>query len=424
MRFAIFGLGNIGIPLTCIFASLGQVIGADIDQKKVDMINKGECPLPNEERVPELLKKYVNEGKISATTDLNYAAKNSDVKIIIVPLLLTDDKKPDFSVITNVTKIIGKKLKKNDIVIVSTTMPIGATRCIIGKILENESKLKMGDGFYLVYVPERTMNPHVIEDLTEKWHQIIGGANKSSADKAKEIYDKINKKGVIVVRDCETAEMIKLMEGVYRYTNIALANEVALICEKFKIDFIEVMKNFNLIPVYNLHKAGVGVGGHCIPVYPCFVLEHVEGSDLIRPSIEINKKMPKHSIDLIKREFGSLENKKIGILGLSYRGGIKEDRLSPSYDLIKILKSEKADIFVHDPFYSKEEIKNKTKEKYMNINEINEMDIVIVATDHEEYKNLNFGGKIKLLFDGKGFLDPDNVKSKGIKYVAVGRVGI
>ncbi|MEM5802299.1 MAG: nucleotide sugar dehydrogenase [Candidatus Aenigmatarchaeota archaeon] len=420
MIFSVFGLGNIGISLVCIFASIGKVIGADLDEKKVRMINEGISPLSNEVKVPKLLKKYVKQRKIKATNDLNYAARNSDVKVIIVPLILKENK-PDFSNIKSVSKIIGKNLKKEDLVIVSTTMPLGATRNFIGKILEKESKMKMGRDFYLVYAPERAMIPHVIEDLTEKWHQIIGGVNRKSAEVAKSIYKKINKKGVILVENCETAEMIKLLEGIYRYVNIALANEIALLCEKFKIDFIEVMKNFNLIPYYNLHKATIGVGGHCIPIYPNFVLEHLNNPNLISLSIEINKNMPKHSVEIIEKNFGPLKNKKIAVLGLSYKGNVKEDRFSPTYDVLEILKKRGAEVYINDPFYSKKELEEKTKAKFIELKNLNFMDGVIVATDHDEFKRINFKGNVKFVFDGKSFLNPKKIIKKGIKYLAIGR---
>lgn len=423
MKVSIFGLGNIGLPLTCIFASIGEVIAADIDEKKVETINKGKCFLKNEELVPELLKKYVKEKKIQATTDLEYAAKNSNIKIIIVPLIINENKKLDFSAIVSVSEAIGKNLKKDDLVIVSTTMPVGGTRNVVGKNLEEKSGLKTGEDFYLVYAPEQAMNPHVVKDLTENYEQIIGGVNQKSAEKAKAIYEKINKKGVIIVRNCETAELIKLAgAGIYRYVNIALALEIAKICEKFDIDFIEVMEKTNLIKYYHLHKPTIGVGGHCVPVYPYFILNNFKDQKLLELSIKINENLPRYSIDIIKRFFGSLKGKKIGIFGLSYRGNIKEDRLSPTYEVIKILKEEGAEIFIHDPFYTKEELESKTGTKYINEKEMNKLDGVIIATDHEKYKNLDFPKNLKLVFDGKSFLNPEKIRKKGIKYLAIGRL--
>ena len=422
MIFSIFGLGNIGLPLTCIFASIGKVIAADIDEKKVQMINKGISPLAKEEMVPELLRKYVEEGRIEATTDLEYAAKNSDVKIIIVPLIIDENKKPDFSAITSVSEIIGKTLKKEDVVIVSTTMPIGATRNFVGKILEKNSGLKMGEDFYLVFAPEQTMNPHAIRDLTENYEQVVGGVNEKSAEKARIVYEKVNKKGVVVVRNCETAELIKLSGvGLYRYVNIALATEIAKICEKFGIDFLEVMEKTNLIHFYKMHKPTIGIGGHCLPVYPHLVVNEMDDFSLLKNSIEINEGLPKHSIEIIKKFSGPLAGKKIAILGLSYRGNVKEDRFSPTYEIIKILKDEGSEVFIHDPFYSNEELESKTGLKTIGLDELNKIDGAIVATDHQEYKELNFPSNLKFVFDGKSFLDPEKVSKFGVKYLAVGR---
>lgn len=422
MKFAVFGLGNIGLPLACIFASIGHVIGADIDEKKVQTINSGTSTLPNEEKVPELLKKYIDEKKIEATADLRYAGRSSDVKIIIIPLLIDDNKKPDFSSIISVSEVIGETLKKEDVVIVSTTMPIGATRSVIGKILEAKSGMKMGIDFYLAYAPEQTMNPHVFRDLTESYEQVIGGVNEKSSEKVKAIYEKLNKKGVHTVRNSETAELIKLSGvGLYRYANIALAAEIAKICERLNIDFKEVMEKTNLVKYYNLHEPTIGIGGHCAPVYPHFIANDIKDLSLLNDSIKINESMPKHAVEIVKSFFGPLNDKKIAVLGLSYRGNIKEDRYSPSYEVIRILKEEGAIVFIHDPRYSKEELERKTASTYIDTNYIKNMDGAIVATDHDEYRNVEFDGNIKFVFDGKSFLDHERISGKGIKYLAVGR---
>lgn len=421
MIFSIFGIGNIGLPLACILASIDKVIAADIDKSKVEKINQGVCYLPDEELVPEFLEKYVKEGRIEATTDLEHAAKNSDVKIIIVPLLIDKNKKIDFSAVSSVSRVIGKSLKKDDIVIVSTTMPMGATMNIVGKILEEKSGLKMGEDFYLAYVPEQTMNPHVVRDLTENYEQVVGGVNKKSAGKVKEIYEKVNKKGVIVVRNCETAELIKLSGvGLYRYVNIALAAEIAKICERFEIDYMEVMEKTNLIQYYNLHKPTIGIGGHCLPVYPYFVVNEMD-LGLIRKGIEINENLPRHSVEIIKKHVGSLRNKKIFILGLGYKKNLREDRFSPAYEIIKILGEEGTDVFIHDPLYTKDELKSKTGLEVFDLSELSKADGVIIVADHEEYKSLDFPKNLEFVFDGKSFLEPEKITKKGIKYLAIGR---
>ncbi|MEM5766653.1 MAG: UDP binding domain-containing protein, partial [Candidatus Aenigmatarchaeota archaeon] len=232
-----------------------------------------------------------------------------------------------------------------------------------------------------------------------------------------------NKKGVIVVRNCETAELIKLAgAGLYRYVNIALATEIAKICENFDIDFIEVMEKTNLINYYHLHKPTIGIGGHCVPVYPYFIFNSFKDQKLLEESIEINENLPKYSIEIIKKFFGNLKGKKIGVFGLSYRGNVKEDRFSPTYEIIKILIVEGAEVFIHDPFYSKEELEFKTGVKYISEDEIGKLDGLIIATDHEKYKNINFPKNLKFVFDGKSFLDPEKISSKGIKYLAIGRL--
>ena len=410
MTISIFGLGNIGLPMSCMFAQKFKVIGADINKERVEMVNKGISYLKNEEFFPEILQEVIKKGNLRATADLEYAAKNSDVKIIIVPLILNDKDEPDYSAIDSVVEVISRNLKEGDLIIISTTMPVGGSRRIYEKI-------KTDKKFCFVYAPERTASPHIIRDLTESYEQIIAGIDKESADKAYKIYNTINKKGVIKVSSLETAELIKLLEGIYRNTNIALADEVAKLCDKFNLDFNEIREIFNLVPAYNLHKPTIKIGGHCIPVYPHFVLQYLDNKSLIREGIEIDREMPKYCVNKIKKTI-NLKNKKILILGLSYKRNVKEDRFSPAYELIKLLKNEQVEIYCYDPYYTKEEIEEKTKVKYLDIKDLEKVDGVIIATDHNEFKNIDFKG-IEFVFDGKNFLDKEKIQ--GIKYLGIGR---
>lgn len=416
---AIYGLGNIGLPLACIFAPIDKVIGVDIDKKRIESINRGISPLNDEERVPELLKQYVNEGKLEATDDFKYAGK-ATVKIIMVPLVIDENKNTDFSIIENVSRKIGETLKKEDLVIVSTTMPVGSTRQIVKKILEEASDLKAGKDFYLAHAPERAMNPHVIEDITEKYKQFVGGVDNKSGEKAKELYEKVCKGGVVLVRNSETAEMIKLCEGIYRYLNIALAKEISEICEKFDVDYLDVMKGTNDIEYYHLHLPTVGIGGLCIPIYP-HLIKNEGSSGIIKKGIEINENLPKYSIELIKNEVGSLKGKKIVLLGLTFREGVKEDRFSPTYELIKLLQKENSEIYINDPYYSNEELKQKTSIQPISLDNLNKMDGIILVSALKPFKNINFSG-VKFIFDGKSFLNKDKIIKSGIKYIALGRI--
>ena len=412
MTISIFGLGNIGLPMSCMFAQKFKVIGVDINKERVEMVNNGISYLKNEEFFPDILKEVVKKGNLRATTDLEYAAKNSDVNIIIVPLILNDKDEADYSAMDSVVEVIARNLNEEDLIIISTTMPLGGSRRIYEKI-----KSKTDKKFYFVYAPERTASPHIIRDLTESYEQIIAGIDKESADKAYKIYSKINRKGVIKVSSLETAELIKLLEGIYRNTNIALADEVAKLCDKFNLDFNEIREIFNLVPAYNLHKPTIKIGGHCIPVYPHFVLPYLGNKSLIREGIEIDKEMPKYCVNKIKKTI-NLKNKKILILGLSYKGNVKEDRFSPAYELIKLLKNEEVEIYCYDPYYTKEEIEEKTKVKYLDIKDLEKMDGIILVTDHDIFRKINFKN-LEFVFDGKNFLDKEKIQ--GIKYLGIGR---
>lgn len=421
MTIAVYGLGNIGLPLACIFASVDKVIGVDIDCKKVDIINKGISPMPYEEDISHLLKKYVVGGLLEATTGFDYAGANSNVKIVIVPVTVdSSTKKIDFSIMVDVCRKIGTTLKKEDLVIVSTTMPVGSTSSVVGNVLQEVSGLRTGEEFYLAHAPERTMNPHAIKDITENHRQFVGGVNRKSGELAKMLYERVCKKGVVLVRNCETAELIKLSEGIYRYVNIALSKELSEICEKFNVDYLDVMKGTNDIAYYHLHLPTVGVGGLCLPVYPYFIKNESVGG-LVGKSIEINENLPNYSVSLIKKNFGDISKKKIAVLGLTFREGIKEDRFSPAYKLINLLIQEGADVYAYDPYYPSEELKLKTKANFISLNSLGKMDGVIIASQLHQFKTIEFGGNIKFVFDGKSFLDKDKIIACGIKYIAIGR---
>jgi len=267
-KVSVFGLGKAGLPLAVVIADSGiPVIGVDVSETVVDKVNSAIPPFEGEPGLPELLKKHKGKNLI-ATTDVKKALTDANAHIVIVPLFIDDDKKCDFSILDAVFENIGKYIKKGDLLVLETTVPPRTTETRIKEILEKNSKMEAGVDFYLAYSPERIMTGFSISRFSE-FPKIVGGINEGSTEKAFSLYSKFG--NIIKVSNARTAEFVKVSEGLYRDVNIALANEIMMISDKLKVDFWEVRKAASH-DYCNIHEPG-NVGGHCIPVYPHFILK-------------------------------------------------------------------------------------------------------------------------------------------------------
>src|SRR3989338_5466524 len=316
MKISVIGLGKAGLPLAAVIADSGlKVLGVDLDKKKVEMINKGINPIEEEPGLRELIKQHGGK-QLKTTADTIGAAKQCDVHIVIVPLFIDENKKPDFSIIKKALEALAKGLKKKDIVVLETTVPVGTTENIVKNTLEKGSKLKAGIDFYLAYSPERIMTGYSISRYKE-FPKLVGGINKESTEKAFEVYKKFSRP--IRVSNARTAELAKVAEGVYRDANIALANELYKVAKHYNVDFWE-MKEAAKHQYCNILEPG-NVGGHCIRVYPWFLINEMN-VPLIKTARELNDDMVNYYIKKIKNT--AKNGEKIGIIGLSYREGVKE----------------------------------------------------------------------------------------------------
>ncbi len=369
---AVYGLGKMGLPLAAIFADKGaRVIGADINEEVVTKINQGINPVKGEPGLDELVEKNVKNGRLTATTDLVKAAKDSDVMIILVPAFLDKDNKPDLGIVKSVSENIAKGLEMGDFVIVETTVPPGTTDNVVRAILE-KSGLKAGEDFGIAHCPERTSSGRALEDILGAYPKVVGGINKKSTDTAEAIYRIINSKGVIPVSTSTSAETIKIAEGLYRDVNIALANELALISERYGIDVWEVIKTANTQPFCNIHKPGAGVGGHCIPVYPWFVIN--EETKLIKTAREVNDAMPAYVVNKVSKTLnnngGCVKDSNVLVAGLVYRPGVKEIYHTPAKEVITKLRKLGANVYGYDSTLSENEMKSLMDVESPNGNKI------------------------------------------------------
>ena len=434
---SVYGLGYIGLTSCAAWLRAGhQVLGVDILEEKVDDLNKGSISHVEPE-VAEEISKAISKGCFNATSDGVYASKHSDVKLISVPVELDAKGCPILKNLEAAVKTLAQGIKIDDVVIVESSVPPGTTLKLVKPLLEKVSELEAEKDFYIAYSPERVYIGRALEDLEVSYPKIIGGIGPKSNEIVGELYSEIVKKGVKIVSSPTLAEFEKLAEGVYRDVNIALANELAMVASKAGIDYGEMAKVANSQPFCHLHQPGVGVGGACIPVYPLFLMTAAKDlgvkMDLTCVSRRINSLMPSYTAQLtlqLASKLG-LRKAKVAILGLAFRGGIDDTRLSPTYDLINALvESGIEEIKVNDPRVSRDPFLERLKfrlTKKMD-DALKDMDIVVLATDHPEYEGLTLKYlKDKMCKERIGVVDGrqiiKNLKNmpKGVAYEGIGR---
>jgi nucleotide sugar dehydrogenase len=427
MKIAVVALGKIGLPLAVQFAKKGHhVIGCDVNQKTVDLINAGTEPFPGENFLAEYLADVVKSGHLTATTDTTSAVSESDAVVIVVPLFVDNDGVPDFGWMDAATEKIAAGLKPGTLVSYETTLPVGTTRNRFAPALEKGSGLKAGVDFHLIFSPERVLTGRVFADL-RKYPKLVGGINDASTEAGIAFYQAVldfddrpdlsEKNGVWNLGTSEASEMAKLAETTYRDVNIALANQFAIFAEGANIDIAKVIAASNSQPYSHIHQPGIAVGGHCIPIYPRFYLWNDPEATVVRSAREANAGMPEHAVSLLAQEYGDLSGAKVAVLGISYRGGVKESAFSGVFGTVTALKSRGAQVVVHDPMYTDAEITGLGFIPYALGDSV---DAVILQADHKEYKTLGSGQfpGAKAVVDGRRAMNRDNFP--GVKFRVIG----
>ncbi len=427
MKICVIGLGKIGLPLAAQYAGKGfRVIGCDVNQEVVDSINKGISHIKEEPGLDDKVKAAVEKGLLSATTDTVKAVKKSDVIVVIVPLVVDSKGNINYSIIDSVTGTVSKGLQRDSLVVYETTLPVGDTRNRLTPILE-KSGLRAGEDFYVVFSPERVSSGGMFEYLRDI-PKIVGGIDEKSNRRGVEFYTKVLDSRIISVESSEAAEAAKLFDMIYRDVNIALANEFARFCQAKGLDVVDIINASNTNPFSRILNPGVGVGGHCAPVYPYFLIKNASdlgvSLTLARKAREINDEMPGYTVNLLREELDDLRSRNILVLGLAYRGNVKETFLSPSISVIEHLKSAGANVYLNDPIFSRGEIESFGVE-YADLNNLNPLDAVVLVTNHREYKDLDFESLkekgVKVIVDGRNSLGKEKIEEYGIIYRGIGR---
>lgn len=417
MKIAVVALGKIGLPLAVQFAKKGHhVIGCDVNQKTVDLVNAGTEPFPGEAFLDEYLKEVVSSGHLTATTNTTSAVAQSDAVVVVVPLFVDNDGVPDFGWMDDATVKIAAGLKPGTLVSYETTLPVGSTRTRFAPALEQGSGLTAGKDFSLVFSPERVLTGRVFADL-RKYPKLVGGIDEKSTAHGVDFYkavldfddrpDLSEPNGVWNLLTAEASEMAKLAETTYRDVNIALANQFAIFAEGANIDIAKVIAASNSQPYSHIHQPGIAVGGHCIPIYPRFYLWNDPEATVVRAAREANAAMPAHAVSLLKNAMGSLQGKKIAVLGISYRGGVKESAFSGVFGTVTALIAQGAQVVVHDPMYTDDE---SVRLGFTSYHLGEGVEGVILQADHKEYKSLSskdFPG-VAAVVDGRRAFNPAN----------------
>jgi len=428
MKIAVIALGKIGLPLAVQFASKGhEVVGVDVNQSVVDLVNAGQEPFPGEAHLQERLSELVPAGRLRATSDYADAVPGADAVVLVVPLFVDDDAKPDFGWMDAATRSLGEHLTAGTLVSFETTLPVGTTRDRWKPMLEEVSGLTEGRDFHLVFSPERVLTGRVFADL-RKYPKLVGGLSAEGAARATAFYeavldfderpDLVRPNGVWDLGSAEAAELAKLAETTYRDVNIGLANQFARFAATHGIDIYQVIEASNSQPYSHIHQPGIAVGGHCIPVYPRLYLWNDPEATVVSAARAANAGMPDYTIGLLEGVYGDLKGARVVVLGAAYRGGVKETAFSGVFATVEALTARGATPLVNDPMYTDEELAHYGFTPYHLGDPV---DAAVVQADHEEYRSIGPADLPGL----RAFIDGRRISSAelwpAVSYRAIGK---
>lgn len=423
----VVGLGYVGLPLAVVFAEAGfQVVGIDVDRERVRSIDEGMSYVPDapSESLARLVKPSSGARNLTATTSFDSVA-DSDVVIVCVPTPLSKTKDPELFYIVSAVEEIAKRLHPGVLIVLESTTYPGTTEDVVLPMLEEvgSNKHEVGVDFFLAFSPERT-DPGRTDWTILNTPKVIGGVTPRCADAASALYQSIVTE-VVQVSSPKTAEMVKLLENTYRATNIALANETAIMCDRLGIDVWEVIgaaktKPFGFAPFY----PGPGLGGHCIPVDPQYLAWKMKTLDysarFIQLADEINMGMPLYWVnklqDILNESGKSLKGSDILVLGVAYKRDVADVRESPALDIIDHLMDKGANVSYHDPFASSVETEAF---KLVSLNDADldrglaDADCVMIVTDHSWYDWRRVADKASFVVDTRNALVQGVLSAQG-----------
>lgn len=452
MKVCVIGLGYIGFPTACIVARAGhQVLGVDVNSELIHQLNNGGLHIVNEEGLAELTRSVFESGHLrvsespetadvfvlavptpcknctstarKSSTEREAAASVADGMGVIAdlreeggfgfqagPISSQAGFGADLSYVEKAAHEIASYIQPGNLVILESTVPPGTTASVVRRIIEEKTGLVCGRDMFIAHAPERVLPGRLVKELTEN-DRVIGGINEESTARAVSFY-RTFVSGSVIGTEATTAELVKLMENTFRDVNIALANEFALISEKLGIDVFEAIALANRHPRVNILTPGPGVGGHCIPVDPNFIVESVpDKARLISLARQINSSMPHHVASLASRirnealESG-IEVKRVVALGASYKPNVGDERQSPALEIASLLVDEGYDVHIHDPYILRFSSKNV-------LEMLDGLDLLVMLTDHKVYReqlnpsDVHRRMRHHFILDTRGFFGPE-----------------
>lgn len=420
-KVCIIGLGYVGLPLAVQCALKGyKVFGLDTDKTKIRMINNGRDPIGE-----DFLKENLPKVKIEATSDAS-VIKKSDYVLICVPTPVDESYFPDLGPVIKATKTVIKNLKKGQLVVVESTINPGVCEEVVEPLFA-EAGYKVGRDYYLAHCPERINPGDPVWNVTNI-PRVVGSFDKTGLKKAQKFYESIIDAEITPMKSIREAEAVKIMENSFRDINIAFVNELAKSFDRMDIDIIDVIKGASTKPyAFMPHWPSCGVGGHCIPVDPYYLIERAKKSgfdhEFLRIARKINNSMPEYTIELLKVSMNnlglSLKDARIGLLGMSYKANVADLRESPSLHLVKLLRNNLAKVEIFDPYLADLSTTDSLEEI------LKKSDVIVLATNHQQFIDISPAtfkkNRIKVIVDGKNCLDKDSLKKLGIMYTGIGR---
>lgn len=420
---AVIGLGYVGLPLALLASRKGYITyGIDIDTQKVNKINNKISPFFDDE-----VQKELERSNFTATTEFNII-KDCDIAIICVPTPVNTDKTPNLKPVEGACISISKHIKKGSLIILESTVNPGVCENMIIPLLEENSGLKAGVDFYIAHCPER-INPGDNKWNVENINRVVGSLEKTGLDMVYNFYSSITTGNIHKMNNLKEAEAVKIIENSFRDINIAFINEIAMSFSLLGIDVVNVIEGAKTKPFSFLaHYPGCGVGGHCIPVDPYYLIEYAKKESgfehaFLSLARNINNNMPKFTVDLLSnsiKEKGLIpKDFKITILGIAYKANIGDFRESPSFAIIEEAEKQGYIVSSFDPFVL-EKSTHTTLEEALEGSRA-----VIIATNHTLFKNLTpdffIEKNISFIIDGRNCLDKEKFKDTNIIYKGIGR---